>query len=171
MGDVASDIVNHQLYDEIKAYFRRNVNRHLISLRFFMIIHNPPFSPLQGIIAVFLSWFLSQLAKVIRGWRFEKRFNFRWLFDTGGMPSSHSAGVCALATAVGITTGARSTLFAVTCIFAFTTMFDAQGVRRQSGKQAEALNRILDDLYAQKGIQLDPLKELFGHTPRHRDGN
>ena len=123
------------------------------------ILHN------QVLGASFLGWALAQFLKVVWGVIRERRFNFRWFVGSGGMPSSHTAAVIALATAVGMEGGFSSIYFAISCVFALVIMFDAQGVRRQSGKQAEALNRILDDVYAQKGIQLDPLKELFGHTP------
>lgn len=115
--------------------------------------------------AGFWSWFIAQTIKVLLGvWR-EKRFNFRWFVGSGGMPSSHAALVAGLATSVGLMQGFDSGLFAVAFAFAVITMFDAQGVRRQSGHQAEALNRILEDLYAHKGLLEERLKELFGHTP------
>jgi uncharacterized protein len=110
-------------------------------------------------------WAIAQFLKVALGIIRERRFNFKWFVGSGGMPSSHTALVVALAVSVGFDYGFKSTLFAVTCVFAFIIMFDAQGVRQQSGKQAEALNVILEDLYSQKGLQSDPLKELFGHTP------
>ena len=115
--------------------------------------------------AAFWSWFIAQTIKVILGvWR-EKRFNFRWFVGSGGMPSSHAALVTGLTTACGLLKGFNSAFFAIAFALASITMFDAQGVRRQSGHQAEALNRILEDLYAHKGLQEERLKELFGHTP------
>jgi hypothetical protein len=113
----------------------------------------------------FAGWAVAQSIKTTIGIIDKRHFDFRWFVGSGGMPSSHSAGVIALSMAVGNTYGFSSPLFAVCISFSFITMFDAQGVRRQCGKQASALNTILDDVYAQKGIQLDPLKELFGHTP------
>ena len=113
----------------------------------------------------FLTWFAAQTLKVIVGVFREKRFNFEWFIGTGGMPSSHAAGVSSLATSVGCVTGFDSPLFAVTSVLALITMFDAQGVRRETGKQAEVLNKILDDIYANKPIREDRFKELLGHTP------
>jgi hypothetical protein len=113
----------------------------------------------------FVAWFTAQLLKVLLGFVEERRFNFKWFVGSGGMPSSHAALVMAVTVAIGLHEGFGSSLFALALTFAFVTMFDAQGVRRQSGKQAEALNRMLDDIYSQKGIQEEPLKELFGHTP------
>ncbi len=113
----------------------------------------------------FWSWFIAQAIKVALGVMRERRFNFRWFVGSGGMPSSHAALAGGLTTAIGLAHGFDSGLFAMAFAFAVITMFDAQGVRRQSGRQAAALNRMLDDIYAQKGIQEQPLKELFGHTP------
>ena len=115
--------------------------------------------------SAFWAWFLAQTIKVVLGVFREKRFNFRWFVGSGGMPSSHAALTAGLATATGFYYGFDSGLFALAVGFCVITMFDAQGVRRQSGHQAGALNKILDDLYAQKGIQPERLKELFGHTP------
>lgn len=113
----------------------------------------------------FWSWFTAQSIKVAFGVIREKRFNFKWFVGSGGMPSSHAALTCGLATSIGVFHGFDSGLFAVAFAFAVVTMFDAQGVRRQSGKQAEALNKILEDLYTHKGLQENRLKELFGHSP------
>lgn len=115
--------------------------------------------------AGFWSWFIAQALKVVLGFIREKRFNFRWFVGSGGMPSSHAAMAAGLTMAVGLYQGFDSGLYAMAFAFSVITMFDAQGVRRQSGKQAEALNRILEDLSTQKGLREEPLKELFGHTP------
>jgi acid phosphatase family membrane protein YuiD len=81
------------------------------------------------------------------------------------MPSSHAAGVTALATSVGLSYGFNSGLFAITAIFALIIMFDAQGVRRQTGQQAEILNKIMEDIYFKRVLKEERLKELLGHTP------
>lgn len=112
-----------------------------------------------------ISWAVAQTLKVLLGVIRERRFNFRWFVGSGGMPSSHAALSTGLTTSVGLYYGFDSGLFAMAFAFTVITMFDAQGVRRQSGHQAEALNRILDDFYAHKGLQGERLKELFGHTP------
>jgi acid phosphatase family membrane protein YuiD len=113
----------------------------------------------------FASWLIAQSIKVVLGCFREKRFNFRWFVGTGGMPSAHAAGVSALATSVGVTFGLDSALFAITLIFASIVMFDAQGVRLNAGKQAEILNKMLDDIYWKKKLDEDKLKEFLGHTP------
>lgn len=116
-------------------------------------------------ITVVVAWFIAQCAKVFLGIITEKRFNFKWFVDTGGMPSSHAATVAALATAIGLKYGVSSSIFAMTLVFAWIILMDAQGFRRSAGKQAEILNLILDDIYWKKKIKEDRLKELLGHTP------
>ncbi len=111
------------------------------------------------------AWFLAQVIKVIIGVKKEKRFNFRWLFSPGGMPSAHTATVTALSTVVGLRFGFDSGLFGVTLIFAIMIMFDAGGFRRMVGKQATILNKIVDDIYAKKKIEEEKVRELLGHTP------
>ena len=117
------------------------------------------------VISTVFSWLTAQVVKVMLGFVKEKRFNFKWLMRSGGMPSSHVALSMCLATSIGLYYGFDSGLFAVALGFAAITMFDAQGVRRHSGQQAEALNRILEDIYAHKGLQEEPLKQFIGHTP------
>lgn len=114
---------------------------------------------------ILLSWFIAQSLKVVLGIFREKRFNFKWFVETGGMPSSHAAAVASLSTAVGLTSGFYSPVFAVSLLVALIVMFDAQGVRRNTGKQAEVLNKIMDDIYLKHEIREDRLKELLGHTP------
>lgn len=119
----------------------------------------------QIFLTVLLAWLSAQTIKVAIGVIREKRFNFRWFVGTGGMPSSHAATVSALATAVGLELGFSSPFFAIAFFFAFIIMFDAQGVRRQSGQQAEILNKIIEDIYLQKGVKQERLIALLGHTP------
>lgn len=125
-------------------------------------IHNFKFNI---ILTIFLAWLIAQILKVLIGIVREKRFNFKWFVGTGGMPSSHAAAVSAMATSVAIDSGLSSPLFAIALLFAIVVLFDAQGVRRASGKQAEALNKILDDIYWRHRVKEDRLKELLGHTP------
>jgi len=111
------------------------------------------------------AWLIAQTLKVILGVFREKRFNFRWFVGTGGMPSSHAAGVSALSTSIGVSYGFGSALFAVTLVFSLIVLFDAQGVRYAAGKQAEVLNKMLDDIYWKKRLDDKGLKEFLGHTP------
>jgi acid phosphatase family membrane protein YuiD len=124
-----------------------------------------PYSPIRAFVAVGLAWLLSQAIKVVRGILTQKRFNFRWLFDTGGMPSAHSATVSSLASATGLYFGFSSVPFLITLVLAVITMIDAAGVRRSVGRQAGILNKMLDDLYEKGQVPETRLKELLGHTP------
>ena len=116
-------------------------------------------------VSVLVAWLTAQTLKVILGIITEKRFNFKWFVGTGGMPSSHAAVASGMAAAMGLSCGFDSPLFGLALLFAIIVISDAQGVRRASGKQAEILNKILDDIYWKKKIQEDRLKELLGHTP------
>ncbi len=112
-----------------------------------------------------LAWAIAQTIKVALGVLRTKRFDFRWFIGTGGMPSAHAAGSSALAIIIGLDYGFDTVLFALAAVFAMVTMFDAQGVRRSTGKQASILNKVLDDIYWKGKIEEDRLKELIGHTP------
>ncbi len=111
------------------------------------------------------SWIIAQSIKVVTGVIQERKFDFRWFVGTGGMPSSHSAGASCLATAVGINYGFDSVYFALAAAFTIVVMFDAQGVRRATGRQARILNRIMEDIYWKGKIREGRLRELVGHTP------
>jgi len=106
---------------------------------------------------------LVQIVKGLTHWLKEKDLNFRRFVQTGGMPSSHSAAVCALSTAVGIVQGYGSVLFQVTAFFSFIVMFDAAGLRRAAGRQATILNRLVHEHL--KKAREEKLLELLGHTP------
>jgi acid phosphatase family membrane protein YuiD len=110
-------------------------------------------------------WIVGQCIKIITNLLRGKRFNFKWFIGTGGMPSSHAAGVAALATSCGLEYGFQSGFFALAAVFAMVTMFDAQGVRRSTGVQAEVLNKVIDDMYWHKRVEIGRVKEFVGHTP------
>jgi hypothetical protein len=112
-----------------------------------------------------LSWAIAQGIKIAIGLVREKRFNFIWIFRTGGMPSAHSAAVVALAFSLGKEIGFSSPIFAFASIFALITMFDAQTWRRSIGVQARILNRMIDDIHKKGRVGEDRLRELVGHTP------
>ena len=96
----------------------------------------------------------------------KKSFDIRMFTTTGGMPSSHAAGVMGLSTSVGLIQGFESIPFAISLGFAFIVMYDAAGVRRAAGKQAACLNKIIMDVYKQELKEAGGrLKELLGHTP------
>ena len=112
-------------------------------------------------------WTIAQVLKtIIHAW-FTKDFVAERLVGGGGMPSSHSATVCALATATAIEYGAASFEFAIASVFALVVMYDAIGVRQETGKQAKVLNDMIE-LFTHMGKNVDvekQLKEFIGHTP------
>ncbi len=111
------------------------------------------------------AWLVAQILKVIINSIRERRLNLWYMTTMGGMPSSHSATVAGLATAVGVREGFRSTLFAIALVFAFVVMYDAAGVRRAAMHQARILNQIIDELFQGHPISETRLRELLGHTP------
>lgn len=113
-----------------------------------------------------LAGFLVQVMKFLADLARRGRPNFRVLASTGGMPSSHSAGVCALATSIGVLEGFNSALFSVTVYFGLIVMYDATGLRRSAGRHAALLNRIVDERFTHHRRPGEPrLIELIGHTP------
>ena len=87
------------------------------------------------------------------------------LWQTGGMPSSHSAIVCSLVTATGITEGISSNFFILTLVFAMVVLRDSMGVRRSAGLQAKALNSLGKQSAEKNGLEFNSVKEIQGHTP------
>lgn len=111
------------------------------------------------------TWFFIQLFKLIYDLVKTKKFNFKRILGAGGMPSSHTAVVTSLATMIGLNEGFESSLFAVSVIFACVVMYDATGVRRAAGKQAQLLNRIVETPGLTKVQVSERLVEALGHTP------
>ncbi len=110
--------------------------------------------------------FIAQILKFLLHLIVKKEIDFKQFTTTGGMPSSHSAGVVGIATSVGIIEGFSSVIFAVAMGYAFVVMYDAAGLRRASGKMAACLNKIMDDFYKHDVQSVGgKLKELLGHTP------
>jgi acid phosphatase family membrane protein YuiD len=118
--------------------------------------------------AAFFSWFISQAIKsiieIVRNRPHTAKEILMSLFwTTGGMPSSHSAVVSALATAIGFEVGATSPIFIVAVFYAFITVRDALGVRRAAGSQAKAINQIISTLGTKNIPKIKPVKEIHGH--------
>ncbi len=112
-----------------------------------------------------VAWAIAQAAKLTLTSVRQHRLNLRVLAETGGMPSSHAAIVMGLTTAVGKHHGLATAPFAIALIFTFVVMYDAAGLRRAAGRQAEVLNRLVEDLVHMRGVQEARLRELLGHTP------
>lgn len=126
----------------------------------YALIHNTLF------MSAVTGWFVAQILKTAIHMYFFG-FNAERLVGSGGMPSSHSATVCALATAAGYQYGGGSFQFAITAIFAIVVMYDAIGVRRETGLQAQVINEMMDffKTMGQPVSYEEKLKEFVGHTP------
>ena len=119
-------------------------------------------------ISAAIAWFIAQVLKTIIHTFLTKDFNLERMYGSGGMPSSHSATVTALATASAFVYGAASSEFAISAILAIIVMYDARGVRRETGIQAKVLNdliELLKDVHNELMTMDEKLKEFVGHTP------
>lgn len=117
---------------------------------------------LAGITAAVSAQIIKFIGHIIR----YREVNFQVLFTTGGMPSSHSAGVCAMATSAGLIAGFDALEFAIAAGLALVVMYDAAGIRRAAGKMAVTLNKMMVDVYKHRHQEAsEKLKELLGHTP------
>ncbi|KAF8755814.1 hypothetical protein HU200_011286 [Digitaria exilis] len=139
------------------------------------VFHNYP------LVAALLGFAIAQSIKFFVTWYKENRWDPKQLIGSGGMPSSHSATVTALAVAIGFKDGFSCSLFATAAIFASVVgyrlsiltpvpskevMYDASGIRLHAGKQAEVLNQIVCELPSEHPLsETRPLRELLGHTP------
>lgn len=112
----------------------------------------------------FAAWTFAQAVKLAGRFATTRRIDFRIFVSTGGLPSAHTAMVCALTTQVGLLEGFQTPLFAVTLVFASIVMFDAQSVRRAAGQQARLLNQLVDELLKEHHLSQQKLHELLGHT-------
>ena len=114
-----------------------------------------------------ISCFAAQFYKVFSPLLKKERIQWRRLFQTGGMPSSHASTVVSLSTGVYLLKGASSVEFAISMVFAGIVLYDATGVRQQAGKHARALNTLVDAIEHHEGIEIinEKFKELLGHTP------
>lgn len=121
----------------------------------------------QVLVSAITGWIVAQVLKTIIDVGLNHSFHVERLVGSGGMPSSHSATVCALTTSSGLRYGIGSFEFAVSFILAMVVMYDAIGVRQETGKQAKVLNNLLfENLLKLDAVVLqDKLKEYVGHTP------
>jgi hypothetical protein len=109
---------------------------------------------------------VAQILKWIEVAVSQRRLDFRRLFETGGMPSSHSAAVAALTTGVGLKYGLQSPFFTISAVFSVIVIYDATGIRRAAGEHAEVLNELIQELgdMLRDGFRSQDLKTLLGHT-------
>ena len=121
----------------------------------------------QVLMSAVTGWTVAQVLKTIIDLALNKSFNPERLVGSGGMPSSHSATVCGMTTAAALHYGVGSFEFAVCFILSMVVMYDAMGVRRETGKQAKLLNMLMEQdffKFDNEAFQ-QRLKEFVGHTP------
>ena len=117
-----------------------------------------------------LAWFVAQVLKTLINFILLGKFQLERMWGDGGMPSAHSATVCAMVIATARSEGFGSAIFAVAAVVAIITMHDAMGVRRETGEQAKVLNKMIEqwiDVTEKNApfLQNMHLKEMVGHTP------
>ena len=117
-----------------------------------------------------LGWFVAQVLKTVINFILLGKFQLERMWGDGGMPSAHSATVCAMVIATGRCVGVDSAIFAVASVVAIITMHDAMGVRHETGEQAKVLNQMIEEWIdiSEKNspfLQNMHLKEMVGHTP------
>lgn len=122
------------------------------------------------LVTAMIAAFTAQIIKVILNLIIFGRFIPERVWGAGGMPSSHSATVCAMVVATGRYCGTASTLFALAVVTAVIVMYDAMGVRYETGEQAKIINRLLSEWLDQSSenvplLRDKKLKEMVGHTP------
>ncbi len=115
---------------------------------------------IASIVSMLFAQFLKPFIDLAQG----QRFRFFRMFDTGGMPSSHTAMVTTLTVGVGVYQGIDSVLFGVSLIFSLYFIFEATGLRQEVGNQARVLNEIIDKASKTHHIDARELRELIGHT-------
>ena len=119
------------------------------------------------LIPAFIAWSLAQIIKVIINLITGREISLAVAFGSGGMPSSHSSTVCRLATAIAIREGFMSTTFSIAAVLAIIVMYDAMGVRRETGNQGKIINEMIS-IFNDMGRDLPvdkKFKELVGHSP------
>lgn len=124
------------------------------------------FASNKVLLSAILGWVTAQLLKTIINTLLTKEFNPERLIGSGGMPSSHSATVSSLTVASAITYGFSSFEFAVCFVLTSIVMYDAMGVRRETGKQSKLLNLMVRTFnHEKKTLPEELLREYIGHTP------
>ena len=120
----------------------------------------------KPLICALCAWLLAQFLKFLLYSFIEKKINWRRIWGSGGMPSSHTAFTLALAVSIGLTEGFQTTAFAIAFALMGIVIYDAMGVRYETGKQGAVINQILNELFVEgKPLTDERLKELVGHSP------
>ncbi len=111
------------------------------------------------------AWAIAQIVKLPLDYIRNRRWDWSLLLRAGGMPSSHSALVTAVAHGIGLTEGYNSPLFGLGVAMAMIVIYDATGIRRQAGRHAEIINALVQDLFEGHALRQEQLREVLGHSP------
>ena len=117
------------------------------------------------LIAAVAAWVVGQFLKFPLEYILNKRWNWGIMFSSGGLPSSHSALVTAVALSIGFQDGFDTSIFALAVAIGMIVIYDAAGVRRQAGIHAERINEIMKNFIESRHFPEEDLKEMLGHTP------
>jgi acid phosphatase family membrane protein YuiD len=117
------------------------------------------------LLTALISWILAQALKIPIDLIQSRHWDWALFFAAGGMPSSHSALVTSTAAAVGLHFGFDSPIFGVAVALAMIVVYDATGIRRQAGMQAQKINILVEELLKGHPISQEHLREVLGHTP------
>jgi len=116
-------------------------------------------------IAAILAWMIAQGLKFPLKYVLDREWDWTIMFSSGGLPSSHSALVTAVALTIGYVDGFDTSMFALACAIGLIVIYDAAGVRRQAGIHAERINEIMKNFIESRHFEQNDLKEMLGHTP------
>ena len=117
------------------------------------------------LLSALIAWGLAQGLKIPLDYLQKRRWNWALLLSAGGMPSSHAALVVAAAHAIGLYVGFETPLFGAAVVICMVVIYDATGIRRQAGIQAQKINVLVNELLAGHPISEEDLREVLGHTP------
>ncbi len=122
------------------------------------------------LVSALVAWSLAQILKIPLDYLSTRRWNWALLFSAGGMPSSHSALVTGATHAIGLYAGFNSPLFGLAVAVTMVIVYDATGIRRQAGIQAQKINTMIDELLRGHPVGEKQLREVLGHTPLEAAG-
>ncbi len=117
------------------------------------------------LIAALIAWVIASVLKVPIEYLQTHKWNWALLVQSGGMPSSHTTLIVAVAHGIGLSVGFGTPLFALAFAMAMVVIYDATNIRRQAGKHAELINAMINDLAAGHPLKEEQLREVLGHTP------
>lgn len=122
------------------------------------------------LIAALIGWAIAQSIKVPIAYVKTRRWNWSLLFRAGGMPSSHTTLVTGLTHAIGLYYGFQTPVFALGFCLCMIVIYDSTGIRRQAGRHASIINKMITDLASGHPLKQEELREVLGHTPREALG-